>query len=63
MIADFLKLFSIFEIIFPMTNDFRCPILNIHNFGRNRHFLILKANESSYSPVLFSLLKMIFKTF
>ena len=36
--------------------------LNRHNFGRNRYFLILKkANESSFSLVLFSLLEMIFK--
>ena len=39
---------------------FRCSISNVHNFGRNRHFLILeKANESSLALVSFSLLVVI----
>ena len=38
---------------------FSCSIFKVHNFERNRHFLILKkANERSFSHVLFSLLEM-----
>ena len=56
---------EIYDFIdFLMDVYFQCSILNDHNFGRNRHVLILqKANENLFSLVLFSLLpKMIFKT-
>ena len=43
--------------------QFRCSILNVHTFRRNRYFLIVKkANKSSFSLVLFSIFAIIFKT-
>ena len=54
---------SLFDYLHILVH-FRCSISNVHNFGRNRHFLIFKkANESSFSLVSFSSLEMIFKTF